>query len=296
MKINDKYKSPWIGVLLSILLCGSAQFLSGKRGIGLAWFFGLLACVLVGDALLITPGTAPYVLGVLIILLSVILGLVMLKQSYHPVPRLGVFGWIVFLALVVLLNGIEDFLVKQVIEPFKMSSRSMQPTLFGIHGHDMAADRVLVERLSYRFSNPKRGDLVVFSTEGIEMLPKKVCWVYRIVGLPGERIRIEPPFLIVNNQKVTDPPIFSMISSETAGYVGFQLPPSYIYMGDHSARVSILSKPTDEITLGEGEYFVLGDNSSNSFDGRYWGPLPKKNIIGKVARIFWPLNRINILD
>jgi signal peptidase I len=147
----------------------------------------------------------------------------------------------------------------------------------------VSGDHLFVERLSYRFGKPKRGDIVVFRTAGIESLPPNTFYIKRVAGLPGERIRIEPPFLIVNDQKVTNPEIFSTISSESDGYAGFEL----------GGR---LSTPTDEFTLGPDEYFVLGDNTRNSADSRYWGPVPEKNIVGRATRIYWPFTRINALE
>jgi len=145
-------------------------------------------------------------------------------------------------------------------------------------------------KLSYRFGKPKRGDIVVFRTAGIDSLPPDTFYIKRVAGLPGERIRIEPPFLIVNDQKVTEPDIFNTISSASDGYAGFQI-------AAHAAPIGgLLSKPTDEVVLGPDEYFVLGDNTRNSRDSRYWGAVPRKNIIGRATRIYWPLTRINALE
>jgi hypothetical protein len=82
MRMNDKppYRK-WVGVLLGLLLSGSAHFLSGQRAAGLKWYLGLLACELAAVALALIPGTTPYILGVVIGLASVVLWLVMLKQS-----------------------------------------------------------------------------------------------------------------------------------------------------------------------------------------------------------------------
>lgn len=353
----------WVGVLLGILLHGSAHFLSGRRTAGLKWYFGLFAGGVAGGALLATPGTVPFIVGAAFGLASLVLWVVMLKQSCRPVRRIGLLGWLAVVILAVVLNNGLSLLVRQFVHPFKVPTAAMQPTIFGIHGHDMpadskekpgvidwlvsgqryieikadsdgmlsgpqyspgnpsrltymvadesyelprfapplkqpgeqvsagdvlwsgvitAGDHLFVERLSYRFGKPKRGDIVVFRTKGIESITPDTFYIKRIAGLLGERIRIEPPFLIVNDQKVTAPKIFSTISSELDDYAGFQL----------GGR---LSKPSDEVTLGPHEYFVLGDNTRNSADSRYWGPVPEKNIIGKVTRIYWPFTRINAL-
>jgi len=361
----------WVGVVLGFLLHGSAHFLSGSRAVGLKWYFGLFACGIVAIALVATPGTIPFVVGVAFGLASLVLWLVMLKQSYRPVRRIGFLGWLAVIVLAVVLNNGLSLLVRQFVHPFKVPTGAMQPTIFGIHGHHVPADstdkpgivswlftgqrylevkaetsgilsaprhnpsdpsrltyvivdqaydlprfvpplkhpgehvsagdalwsgvitdgdHLFAERLSYRFGKPKRGDIVVFRTKGIESLPPDTFYIKRVAGLPGERIRIEPPFLIVNDQKVTAPEIFNTISSASGGYAGFQV-------AAHGAPIGgLLTKPTDEVTLGPDEYFVLGDNTGNSRDSRYWGAVPQKNIIGRATRIYWPFTRINALE
>jgi signal peptidase I len=150
-----------------------------------------------------------------------------------------------------------------------------------------AGDHIYAEKLIYRFADPKRGDIIVFRTDGIQNLPPHTVYVMRLAGLPGEHIRIEPPNLIVNDHKITEPAIFRTIASQSDGYVGFQLA---------QGHGNVLSTPTNEVVLGADQYFVLGDNTRNSFDSRYWGPVPRKNIIGKVTRIYWPFSRINALE
>ena len=361
----------WVGVLLGFLLHGSAHFLSGRRAAGLKWYFGIFACGVAACALVAAPGTVPFIVGAALALASVVLWLMMLKQSFRPVRRIGFLGWLAVIILAVVLNNGLNLLVRQFVHPFKVPTGAMQPTIFGVHGHDVpvdssekpsviqwllsgqqyvevrakssgvmsgprpsrdvpswltyvvgsqqhelprfarplkqpgeqvsvgdtlwsgvvvAGDHLFVERLSYRFGKPKRGDIVVFRTAGIESLPPNTFYIKRVAGLPGERIRIEPPFLIVNDQKVTEPDIFDIISSASDGYAGFRL-------AAHAAPIGgLLSKPTDEVTLGPDEYFVLGDNTRNSRDSRYWGAVPEKNIIGRATRIYWPFTRINALE
>ena len=269
----------WVGVVLGFLLHGSAHFLSGKRAAGLKWYFGLFACGLAVLALLATPGTVPFLLGIVLCLANMVMWLVMLKQSYRPVRRIGLLGWLAVIVLAVVLNNGLSLLVRQCVEPFKFPGGSMHPTI-------IQGDHLFVEKVSYRFSRPKRGDIVVFRTKGIATLPPDTFYMKRIAGLPGERIRIEPPFLIVNDQKVMEPEIFNTISSASDGYAGFRLT-------DPMSRA--MSKPTTEITLGADEYFVLGDNTRNSRDSRYWGAVPKANILGKATRIYWPFARISSL-
>ena len=353
----------WVGLLLGFVIGGSAHFLSGDRAGGVKWCLGLFACGALSVALVGVPGSASYVAGMGALSVGTVLWLVMLKQSYRPVPRMGGWAWLAVIVGALALNWSDSFLVGLCIRPFKVPTGAMQPTVRGITGSSMsndsanrpglvssiitgsrfreirattegtltgpnpsestlghaayrvdsrvyllpkcarpqketgahiedgdilwsgvvtAGDHVFVERLSYRFRRPKRGDIVVFNTDGIMGLPQNTCYIKRIVGLPGERVGITPPFVTVSGNRLTSPSIFEMISSKIDGYSGFQL---------GGQLVQGLEWP-----LGEDEYFVLGDNTSNSRDSRYWGPVPRKNIIGKVTRIYWPLSRINALE
>ena len=364
--MNDKKKyQKWVGVLLGILLNGSAHFLSGKRSAGVKWFFGLFFCGLAGIALIATPGTATYILGATFLLASLGLWLVMLKQSYRPIQRIGFLGWLAVIILAVVLNSGTDYFIDQLILSYRMPTGSMEPTICGIHvdsvdkpslvqqvicgqryleikaknsgilsgpprfkaspqwvfsvgsqpyelplremplkkvggyvlngetlwsGTKTSGDRVFIERLSYRFRDPKRGDIVVFKTDGIEGARPGTFYIKRIAGLPGERVRIDPPYLFANEQKVVEPEIFSIMSSKVNGYSGFVLALDKV-----RGTAAKLINTNDFITLGGDEYFVTGDNSPNSLDSRYYGPVPRKNIIGKVTRIYYPFSRINKL-
>ena len=146
-------------------------------------------------------------------------------------------------------------------------------------------DCLFVERVICRFHGPRRGDIVVFRTDGIPTLPPGTHYVKRVAGLPGERVRIEPPHLVVDGRRVTEPGIFEAISSRRDGFAGFRLPVRF--------EQALLAGPDDEVVLGEGEYLVLGDNTLNSRDSRYWGPVPRRNIVGRATRVYWPVTRLN---
>jgi len=157
-------------------------------------------------------------------------------------------------------------------------------------GYDTIGDHLFIEKVSYHFRKPKRGEIIVFRTNGIKELVQNNVYTMRVAGLPGERIKIKPPFLYVNGEKVTAPEIFTTIASRIDGYGGYEV------TGFPRRTGCCLSSIDDEITLGPDEYFVLGDNSKNSYDSRYWGPVPGKNIFGRVTRIYWPFSRINALE
>lgn len=357
----------WVGVVLGMLLAGSAHFLCGERKAGIRWLAGLLAVQSASVLTMARPGIVPYLAGACLGLAWLALQLAMLSQSYRPVPRLGFLGWVKVLALAFLIGQTAHVVIGQMVRTYKVGSGAMQPTLFGEHveplaegeagrddffsalfagsrflevkapaegvlsrpepaegnvmrlayrvgdasfllprgakprrragetvaagetlwrGRVIAGDWMFVERLTYRFAEPKRGDLVAFRTTGIEPLDQDSHYIKRVAGLPGERVKIDPPFLIVDGRTITEPTIFRVIASGSDGYHGFQL----------AQGGTFLARTTDEVTLGPDEYFVLGDNTRNSFDSRYWGPVPRRNIIGKMTRVYWPFTRINALE
>lgn len=356
-----------VGVVFGILLPGSAHFLCGDRKAAVRWLAVLFSAQGATVLTLARPGIVSYLAGVCLGLVWLALDLVMLCQSYRPVPRIGFVGWVKVLVLAFLIGHAVQMTVGQAVCTYKVVSGAMQPTLLGERveplaeglgerdglfsrffagsrflevkapadgvmsrpepaegnvmrlaysvgdasfllpyaakpqkrageavkagetlwrGRLLAGDWMFVERLTYRFAEPKRGDLVAFRTTGIAALDQNSCYFKRVVGMPGERIKIEPPFLIVDGRKVTEPSIFRVIASGRNGYHGFQL----------AQGGTFLALPTDEVTLGPDEYFMLGDNTRNSFDSRYWGPVRRRNIVGKVTRVYWPFTRINALE
>src|SRR5215212_8097429 len=162
---------------------------------------------------------------------------------------LGEFVGILLLAIVLVFGFIRPFVVKS----FWIPSESMVPTL-------EVGDRLFVNRFIYRFTEPKRGDIVVFSSmEGVDDLIK------RVVGVPGDRVSFRKGMLKVNG-KVQDEP-----------YINKEHPDRGIY------------KP---VRVPEGEVFVMGDNRANSRDSRFFGPAPIENIEGEAFFMFWPPSRI----
>lgn len=190
-----------------------------------------------------------------------------------------------------LMYGIPFVLKRSMIQTFKISSGAMQPTLMGKRkGQDesnFTGDYIFVEKFFKRSHSPLRGDVIVFKTDGLPLCPPKTCYVKRVIGLPGETVSIDPPYVLINGKKVTEPAIIKRIAEGHDGFAGFRL-------AGHS--MGILTKPTDNIVLAHDEYFVLGDNTVNSKDSRYWGAVPRSNIIGRALSIYWPPNRIGKVE
>jgi signal peptidase I len=153
-----------------------------------------------------------------------------------------------------------------LIRPFSIPTGTMTPAL-------SAGDHVIMEGMTFLRREPRRGDIVVFKTDGIPSLPPATFYTKRVAGEPGDRLRISEGKLFVNGRQVT--------LSNAMGEITYVLP----------ANAEAISAKTETI-VPEGCYFVLGDNSINSFDSRYWGGVPRNNIMGRVAFCYWPPGRI----
>ena len=161
------------------------------------------------------------------------------------------------------------------IQAFKIPSGSMIPT-FEI------GDRIFVSKLVYgakipftdirlpALRQPKRGDIIVFVSPEA---PKK-DFVKRLIAVEGETVEIKSGNILINGKGIDGP------DSVKSNY--------YHNRGD-------FGKEGESVTVPRGFYFALGDNSANSRDSRYWGFVPKKNLIGKAVLLYWPMQRIRII-
>lgn len=138
--------------------------------------------------------------------------------------------------------------------------------------HD--GEYILTDKISYRFGEPKRGDVIIFTSP----TDQDVDFIKRIIGLPGEKVTISDGKVTIKNNEHKD---------------GFVLQEPYETLGPTAGGKE--APQNTEVQVGENEYFVLGDNRLESFDSRSWGNLPKKNIIGKAWLRYWPLNKIGFV-
>jgi signal peptidase I len=153
-----------------------------------------------------------------------------------------------------------------LIRPFSVSTGAMTPAV-------SAGDHIMMEGTTFLSRQPRRGDVVVFKTDGIASLPSATYYVKRVAGDPGDHVRISGGKLFINDKQVS--------LSNAVGEIAYDLPP----------QAAALSPQTD-LTVPSGCYFVLGDNSTNSFDSRFWGSVPRGNIIGRVSFCYWPPERV----
>jgi signal peptidase I len=160
---------------------------------------------------------------------------------------------------------IQAFLVK----PYRIPSESMENTL-------LIGDRVLVDRVSWRFSDPQRGDIVVFHPpfDGPVLIK-------RIIGLPGDSISLTDGAVYINGKRLDEPYVRRVNGvPEPSEPFSNGLPWS-------------LQRP---YTVPADSYFVMGDNRTDSGDSREFGPVPRGKLVGRAFALYWPPGRIGGVD
>jgi signal peptidase I len=153
-----------------------------------------------------------------------------------------------------LIAGLLFLAVNLVTARIRVEGNSMEPSL-----HD--GEFVVVNRLAYRWSEPTRGDIVVFRFP----LDPERRFIKRIIGLPGDTLRVEGGRVFVDGVPLEEP------------YIAAQ--PRY----------------TGQWTVGPQEVFVLGDNRNNSSDSQNWGMLPFEDILGKAILVYWPPTELGLI-
>ena len=169
-----------------------------------------------------------------------------------------IFSTILYILVVLLGTYLLITFVGQITS---VSGSSMEPTLSN-------NDQLILDKISYRFSEPQRFDIIVFPFQYAE----KTFYVKRIIGLPGETVQIDLQGNIYINGQILN----EDYGKETINFAGLAVEP---------------------ITLGDDEYFVMGDNRNNSSDSRdpSVGNIRRSNIIGKAWVRIWPLNKFGVL-
>lgn len=166
--------------------------------------------------------------------------------------KVGSFFLEIFQTLIMAL--IFYFLIDSFFPRVRVENISMKPTL-------QPGELLLVNKLAYRLGDPHHGDVIVFHYPA----NPSEDYIKRLIGLPGDEIRVENGLVFINGQAMEEPYIAAI-----PAYDGSWLVP-------------------------EGMYFVLGDNRNQSSDSHSWGFVPEENIVGKALIVYWPLDQVKTL-
>jgi signal peptidase I len=177
--------------------------------------------------------------------------------------------WIIETVAIVVVAVLVALLLRTfVVQTYFIPSGSMEPTL-------EIGDRILVDKLSYHLHGVDRGDIVVFARpkdENCGGAPVKDL-VKRVIGLPGETISAVDGHVDINGKPLKEP------------WLPFGTPTEAVDTGEPYDLTTPFKIPA-------GYYYVMGDNRTESCDSRYWGPIPKSLIVGKVVMRIWPIRSI----
>src|SRR5689334_18277364 len=192
-------------------------------------------------------------------------------QSRIPQPWRTVVDWFVTIAVAV---AFVLAFQAEVAKPYRIPTSSMEPTLhcakpgaWCLGSHD---DRVIANRLAYRFSSPRRGQIVVFTAPPAASKCEPgsgSTFVKRLVGLPGDRILERRGYIYINGRRLVEPYVMPALRGTEDG-----------------------AWPR----VGPNHYFMLGDDRVHSCDSRVWGTVPRKNLIGPVLFTYWPPTRLSV--
>lgn len=158
----------------------------------------------------------------------------------------------------------------------------------------ISGDNLFVDRLSYNFRRPERGEIIVFETKGIEGLPQDQFYIKRMVAMGDEHVRLgDDRHLIINGQRLdastprfenvyhlTGPPKDSHYSGQVNELVGRQ--------NERFGLAPLFADGRQEFHVRPHHYIVMGDNTMNSLDSRAWGDFAQASVIGKSAFVYWP--------
>lgn len=198
-----------------------------------------------------------------------------------------------------------------------------------VRGHIDSGDMVFVDKFTYHFRKPKRGEVFVFNTQGVPtnenrrqaMAGPSQFYIKRLAGLPGDTLRIVPPELVINGERARESGFQKVMSGSLEapknGYQGYsngslQPIPREVAereLGNRRGRPSDtvivrrgdayfylfpmrqLGSPQDALTIELGKYYALGDNSYHSSDSRDWGQIPQENLMGRGVFVYWPFTQ-----
>jgi len=184
---------------------------------------------------------------------------VALEEPPEPAPKSShrrrvTVEWVI---IVIAAVAVSFLMRTYVVQTFFIPSGSMEPTL-------LVGDRIIVDKLSVDWGSINIGDIVVFKAPPAEHCGDAVTdLVKRVIGLPGDRLTSKGNTIYVNG----------------------------VALRENWPHYEPLGTPIGNVTVPANSYFVMGDNHANSCDSRFWGSVPRSDIVGKVFLRIWPISR-----
>lgn len=270
-KSVKKPRKWWLAGLLSFFVPGLGQAYNGEATKGLFYYFllsiwGGLVFSLLYEILKHPTTHASLAALLLLVFITFAAYLFIIFESIRRAKRIGADPvlkpynhWWIYLIVILVVTGVDQsvsFAVRDnILKAYRIPTASMQPAI-------QVGDHLLCNQLYYRYHNPKRGDLIIFKVPA----DNNKEYIKRIVGLPGDEIKLEGNALFINGRKMEEPYADYEPSANFSGFVRENFGP-YI--------------------VPEDEYFVLGDNRFNSKDSRHIGTVKRHNIQGKAIFIYF---------
>jgi signal peptidase I len=272
--VGGKPRNPWIAAVLAVFFGTTGLVYCGRLRRAVLWEIGVLfVLIAVGCLLLYLPhGRIAWIAMALLAVaynLGLIVDTVRIARRRNRASRWYQRWWYYLgylIATQLVLLGIVQISRTYWEQAFVIPTGSMDPTI-------LAGDRILVDKLRYRSTPIHHGDVIVFWIDNRlthfdprSAPPGRLCHVKRVVGLPGDVIEFRDEKLLRNGEEIDEP------------YALFSPVPGFV-----DPRLT----NTSSTVVGDDELFVVGDNRRESLDSRIFGCIPRKDVVGKVAIIYW---------
>lgn len=269
-ELRSNTKDPWLAIFLNrIFILPIGHLYLGKLWGGLIILGVIIGFSIFNTMISLMFKQIPFISLLCSIPIGIVQAVAVAYLTYRDAPsnrqtnRHEIKLFLVAIGAVILMSIVLATTIRAfVAEARYIPSGAMIPTL-------AINDRLIIDKLTYRFRSPERGDIIVFNpTEQLQQEKFKDAFIKRIVGLPGDTIEVKSGKVYANGKVLTE---------------------NYL---DEAPNYSWSSKAlTPDGKVPEGNYIVLGDNRNNSYDSHYWGFVPQDKIIGRATKRFWPWQR-----
>ena len=290
---------PWVAVTLSVIMAGLGHIYCGRfvKGLVLTFLTCILVPVLFG-ALSVSHSSVRMAVIIISFSVSMVIWLYAIIDSGYTAKRTAdsytlkdYNRWYVYVLLVLMGTGGSTQIAFNVratlLEAFRVPSASNYPTI----GPN---DRLLANKLAYKNSDPKRGDLIVF----LNPKDRGQNYIKRVVAVAGDTVEIEEGQLYINDEKLQR----QKVAQSTPDTIRIEVKGKPLegdvfeeINGNAKYKIFLAGPPDDytssdfaKITVPEHHCFVLGDNRMDSYDSRHFGPIPLATVKGRADYLYWP--------